>query len=413
MNERSTGWGAATRGWGAATRGWMGPLASLELTIGSLAALMLLVALCTLGQVKLGLYGSVDTYIRSLLVWAEVPGTSLRVPVFPGGALVGVILLLNLTAAQFMRLEWSRRKAGLWLVHLGLALLFAGEFSTGFFQRDDRMVLSEGATRSWVESPRDLELAVIDATDKGFDTVYSVPERVYSKKRSIEQEAWPFSLLVKRYLPSARIEMRQSVEGGPASMATAGLGPSLVALELRRSRKDDAPEEPALFVEAVSGDRSYGTWLLSTALGGPDPGLGAEQGLTLDGRQWRFALRHRRRYLPFSLTLKRFTHESHPGTDIPRVFSSLVRLSDPARHEDRDVLISMNRPLRYGGQAFYQAGFENNDTVSILQVVKNPGWLLPYLSCVLVGLGLLIHFAGHFWPAKTTQAPSKGAGARS
>ena len=391
----------------------MGPLASLELTIGSLAALMLLVTLCTLGQAKLGLYASVDTYIRSLLVWAEVPGTSLRLPVFPGGALVGVILLLNLTAAQFMRLEWSRRKAGLWLVHLGLALLFAGEFSTGFFQQDDRMVLSEGAARSWVESPRDIELAVIDATDKGSDTVYSAPERVYSKKRTIEHEAWPFSLLVKRYLPNARIEMRQSVEGGPASMATAGLGPSLVALELPRSRRDDAPEEPALFVEAVSGDRSYGTWLLSTA-------LGAEQGLTLDGRQWRFALRHRRRSLPFSLTLKRFTHESHPGTDIPRVFSSLVRLSDPARHEGRDVLISMNRPLRYDGQAFYQAGFENNDTVSILQVVKNPGWLLPYLSCVLVGLGLLIHFAGRFWPARTTQprvaatqAPPEGAGARS
>jgi hypothetical protein len=25
-------------------------------------------------------------------------------------------------------------------------------------------------------------------------------------------------------------------------------------------------------------------------------------------------------------------------------------------------------------------------------VVENPGWLLPYISCVLVTLGLLIHF---------------------
>ena len=26
-------------------------------------------------------------------------------------------------------------------------------------------------------------------------------------------------------------------------------------------------------------------------------------------------------------------------------------------------------------------------------VLRNPGWLLPYLSCVLVTLGLLLHFA--------------------
>ena len=29
----------------------------------------------------------------------------------------------------------------------------------------------------------------------------------------------------------------------------------------------------------------------------------------------------------------------------------------------------------------------------VLQVVENPGWLLPYLSCVLVAAGLLLHFA--------------------
>jgi len=27
-----------------------------------------------------------------------------------------------------------------------------------------------------------------------------------------------------------------------------------------------------------------------------------------------------------------------------------------------------------------------------LQVVTNPGWLLPYVSCAMVTLGLLIHF---------------------
>ena len=56
------------------------------------------------------------------------------------------------------------------------------------------------------------------------------------------------------------------------------------------------------------------------------------------------------------------------------------------------MLIYMNQPLRYDGKAFYQASFGKGDTLSILQVVENPGWLLPYISCVLVALGLLIHF---------------------
>ena len=69
-----------------------------------------------------------------------------------------------------------------------------------------------------------------------------------------------------------------------------------------------------------------------------------------------------------------------------------MHLSNPGRGEQRDVLIFMNQPLRYAGKAFYQASFGKGDTLSILQVVENPGWLLPYLSCVLIGGGLVIHF---------------------
>ena len=93
------------------------------------------------------------------------------------------------------------------------------------------------------------------------------------------------------------------------------------------------------------------------------------------------------------MTLKKFQHDVYAGTDIPKNFSSLVEVSRPSTGEAREVLIYMNQPLRYGGKAFYQASFGKNDTLSILQVVENPGWLLPYVSCVLVALGLLVHFA--------------------
>ena len=54
--------------------------------------------------------------------------------------------------------------------------------------------------------------------------------------------------------------------------------------------------------------------------------------------------------------------------------------------------IYMNHPLRFEGLTFYQASYAENNTVSILQVVKNPGWLLPYISCLIMSIGLILHF---------------------
>ena len=62
---------------------------------------------------------------------------------------------------------------------------------------------------------------------------------------------------------------------------------------------------------------------------------------------------------------------------------------------NRDVLIYMNHPLRYRGETFYQAGFQKDDSASILQVVRNPGFVTPYIACVIVALGLLVQFGSH------------------
>jgi cytochrome c biogenesis protein ResB len=106
-------------------------------------------------------------------------------------------------------------------------------------------------------------------------------------------------------------------------------------------------------------------------------------------------MRQRRFYKQFALTLLDFAHDRYAGTDIPKNFSSRVRLVDLERNENREVLISMNDPLRYRGFTFYQSGFDNDDKTTILQVVKNPAMLLPYIACGLVALGLLVQFSMH------------------
>ena len=87
-------------------------LASLKLTLVCLGLLMVLVVACTLAQVELGTFSAVNLYIRSFLVFGRVPGTDLEVPILPAGGLVGLVLMLNLVAAQVKRLELSWRKVG-------------------------------------------------------------------------------------------------------------------------------------------------------------------------------------------------------------------------------------------------------------------------------------------------------------
>jgi len=160
----------------------------------------------------------------------------------------------------------------------------------------------------------------------------------------------------------------------------------VLVVERPTATTDNEVNQVSAFVEVLAGGRSLGVWLVSNALGAP-------QGFVHEGRAYTLSMRLLRQYLPYAFTLKQFRHDVYPGTDIPKNFSSLIQVVNPSRKESREVLIFMNQPLRYEGKTFYQASFGKNDTLSVLSVVENPGWLLPYVSCVLVSIGLLVHFA--------------------
>jgi hypothetical protein len=51
--------------------------------------------------------------------------------------------------------------------------------------------------------------------------------------------------------------------------------------------------------------------------------------------------------------------------------------------------------LRYAGETFYQSGVLGGQKGTILQVVHNPGWLMPYISCIMVAWGMVLHFCFH------------------
>ena len=76
---------------------------SLKLTIACLAAGMVLIFAGTLAQVNLGIWEAQQRYFQSLFVWWPAQGNGFRIPIFPGGHLIGAILLINLVAAHVKR----------------------------------------------------------------------------------------------------------------------------------------------------------------------------------------------------------------------------------------------------------------------------------------------------------------------
>ncbi len=377
---------AAPSPWQTLLRPW----ASLRLTVVCLGLGMVLVFLGTLAQVHLGIHDVQAQFFQSLFVYWGPEGASWKIPVLPGGYLLGTVLLLNLLAAHATRFQFSRKKIGIILLHLGVILLIVGQLLTGLFAQESQMRIETGETLGYSEAPRQTELAIIDVTDPAYDQVVAIPESVLVRGGIIQQPTLPFTLKVRRFLPNSVVTMRAQQPDTPPSEATAGFGPNLAVAQIPRTTKDDERDLSSVFVELDGVDGPMGTWLVSSAITEPQP-------LTVGGRNYELVLRQRRFYKQFALKLLKFTHDRYAGTDIPKNFASRVRLLDLTRNENREAVISMNDPLRYRGYTFYQAGFDNNDTTTILQVVKNPAMVVPYIACGLVALGLLWQFSMHLF----------------
>src|SRR4026208_825604 len=149
-------------------------LTSLKLTIICLAAAIVLIFAGTLAQVHLGIHEAQQRYFQSFFVWWPPESQGLRIPVFPGGHLIGAVLLVNLVAAHAKRFRWAWRKLGIHLTHAGFIIMLAGGLFTDLFAVESHMQLAQGDTKNYSEHPRLMELAVIDTMDPDFDQVTAI-----------------------------------------------------------------------------------------------------------------------------------------------------------------------------------------------------------------------------------------------
>src|SRR5437016_11624064 len=332
---------------------------SLKLTIICLAAAMALIFAGTLAQVHLGIHEAQQRYFQSMFVWWPPEGHGFRIPIFPGGHLIGAVLLINLVAAHVKRFRWTSRKLGIHLTHTGLIIMLAGGLFTDLFAVESHMRLERGDTKNYSEDQRHMELAVLDTTDNDLDQVTAIPESLLRQNRTIDHWSLPFRIVVKNFYQNSRLKMLNEAGSNVRPIANQGPGAMIAVEPAPRTTSMNERDVPAAAIEILPKDGgSLGTWLVSDALGAP-------QTFSCGGRQWMIAMRTARYYKPYSVTLQRFTHERYAGTEIPKNFASKVTLIDPERSVNRDALIYMNHPLRYRGETFYQAGFQPDDSATI------------------------------------------------
>jgi hypothetical protein len=254
------------------------------------------------------------------------------------------------------------------------------------------MQIAEGESRNYSQDFHANELVVIDKSDPNHDQVVAIPEKLISKQKEIRPEKLPLTLRVMNYWPNSALLEAPFSNSTPVKV-TQGVGRGAHLLPLPPITAMDERNIPSAIIEVMTPQGSLGTWLVNSL-------SSAKQEFEVGGKTYEMALRFTRYYKPFALKLLEFKHEKYRGTEIPRNYQSRVRIDNPQTGEKREVDIYMNNPLRYSGETYYQASFApDNDTrvnkITVLQVVRNPSWLTPYLACVVVALGLLVQFLTH------------------
>lgn len=380
-------------------RSLLKPLASIRLTVILLSMSIFLVFAGTWAQIDLGIWTTLKTYFRAIVVqiplqiflprdW-NVPGW---IP-FPGGYVLGWALMFNLLAAHATRFKWKRSRAGILLIHVGLILLLVGEFSTAMLANEANMTIDEGQTINFTEDIRSVELAITDTSDPSNDRVIAIPHQRLRKGGRISDARLPFEIEVDSFFHNADIVQFDQL---PANATIADRGTavrySVSAIEKPVASGVDQNEMdlPVAFLRLHRDGQVLGTWMTGlyfSLISEPEM-----ERVDIDGNIYWLTLRYKRIYKPYSITLIDFRHDRYLGTNTPRNYSSQIKLVDTKNNESREALIYMNNPLRYRGETFYQASFKKGDIGTVLQVVRNPGWLLPYIACTVGAVGMLLHF---------------------
>ena len=241
---------------------------SLRLTVALLMLGLVLVFWGTMAQVHLGLYQAQNEFFRSFVVWWQPRGFSVKLPVFPGGYLLGGLLIINLFAAHFRYYRSSKKKIGIIMIHLGIVLLLAGQFLTDLLSTESTMHIRAGSSANYSESSGEYELAVIDATGKASDKVVAIPSHELVEQREIRSGQLPFTIRVNTFYHNSELS-DQARPGFTEVKTTAAIGPGIWWRSRPHETEMQKRDMPSGLVELRTPQGSLGVFLVSSFLARP------------------------------------------------------------------------------------------------------------------------------------------------
>lgn len=317
---------------------------------------------------------------------------------------VGSVLLIGLM------LLFGQRGGNV-LIHLGVALLMVGQFIFGDAQTEERISLAEGQKTTAAIAIDEVELVVIDRSPNDSNRVvaFSHPMLIESSKNGtpLSAEGLPFEIRIDRWMENSQIKKRNAKPA--ADSVEASMLGSIQSWELSEKPKVGGTGESTnvaslYFTVFNKADKSsIGSYATSQWLSDDQVSFNPIfETLEVASKTYDVGLMFRRNYKDYSVTLKNIVLEEYTNSMIPKDYSSYITIRDKEGNVLQDGRVWMNSPLRFRGETFYQSQYISKEDSpygveqTVLQVVTNAGWLIPYVSCVLVGMGMLAHFAGTF-----------------
>ncbi|MCX7725499.1 MAG: cytochrome c biogenesis protein ResB [Chitinispirillaceae bacterium] len=345
-------------------------LGSLKLTVAGFTILIILVVWGTLYEVENGIFAAQERFFKA---WFIMVGGFLPIPAVKT---VLSLLTLNLIAAFLRKRALSIKNAGIFILHFGVLLLIIGSAITSTFVKESALSLEENQSATESYNFSQWNLSIILRSHK--NDKHSHKYRIKNLKvgQTIEILPSPLSLNIRKVFTNC------------AAMLDPSDSSNVIALKELKPSKDDR-NIPGIAFQLKNKKNQVNNEREEYLYAGLQqfPAVYVYEGDTVI-----LSLEPERMVLPLRITLLKFNVEYYPNSKKAKSYQSRIRAL--GKNIDREVLIEMNRPFRYGQFTFYQMSYSEShgNYASTFAVVKNPFRYMPYISSLIIAFGIFLHF---------------------
>lgn len=347
--------------------------------------LLLLTFFGTLEQVEHGLFEVQKKYFESFFLVHYLFGV-IPLPL-PGVYLLLGLLSINIVCGAIIRAPKQLKRPGMQIAHFGIIYLVFAGFVTFHFSTSGHMTLYEGQRSNEFVSYYDWEIVIQEQLSQGPGKKYVIPHEDFadlppSERRVFFQQDLPFDLAIEGFAKNT------TPRPAPAA-AHDGIGVEGVVLQQLPLEKEAERNVAGAYAIVMAKDGSTQKNILWGFAQAPWV-------VDVDGKQYAIDLHHTRTEVPFTIALNKFIRELHPRTGMASNFESKVTKIEGGLTQEADI--KMNEPLRHLGYTFFQASWGPSDAgpneplFSVFSVVRNPADKWPLYACIVISVGLLIHF---------------------